>query len=92
MYLSANIQRHQNELSAEHNSNSKPLTSTPLMKHSSSVGYPEVTLHPIKSSATQAQLKQKISNDPDASINQPSHQTSSLLHGILTKVRDDDDT
>lgn len=64
--------------------NSSPMTSTPLVKQSSSnVGYPEVTLHPIKSSGQPAKAK---NDTADMSANQS--QSSSLLHGILTKVRD----
>lgn len=85
--IKGNIQRNSNEFGVsiitDHNSNSSPLTSTPLLKQSpASVGYPEVTLHPIKSSGQQAQLKQK--GDSDLLANQS--QSSSLLHGILTKV------
>lgn len=62
-----------------------PLTSTPLLKQSpSNMGYPEVTLHPIKSSGNQSSASKQKNDAADLSASQS--QTSSLLHGILTKV------
>lgn len=62
-----------------------PLTSTPLFKNqqNTSLGYPEVTLHPIQSSNSHVQ-NQKHSKD---NIQPEISHTSSLLHGILTKVK-----
>lgn len=79
-----NHQRHQNDLTVDviidqNNSAGSLISSTPINKQTpTSIGYPEVTLHPIKGGGQQAQLKHK--NDSDQS------QSSSLLHGILTKV------
>lgn len=61
-----------------------PLTSTPLFKNqqNTSLGYPEVTLHPIQSSNSLSQIQKhnKDNNQPETA------HTNSLLHGILTKV------
>lgn len=61
-----------------------PLTSTPLFKNqqNTSLGYPEVTLHPIQSSSSLLQ-NQKHGKD---NVQPETAHTNSLLHGILTKV------
>lgn len=61
-----------------------PLTSTPLFKNqqNTSLGYPEVTLHPIQSSNS---LLQNPKHSTDNNQPETAH-TNSLLHGILTKV------
>lgn len=79
MHNNAQTSKNFSNILAEHNSGL--LTSTPLLKQSSTGGYPEVTLHPIKSSGQP--IKQK--NDA-AELSANQSQSSSLLHGILTKV------
>lgn len=62
------------------------LTSTPLFKNqpNSSLGYPEVTLHPIQSSNL---MFQNAKNAKDNNNSEATTHTNSLLHGILTKVK-----
>lgn len=63
--------------------NNSLLTSTPLFKNQNSgIGYPEVTLHPIGQSSHSALLHNQKNNNEHLS---DAH-TTSLLHGILTKV------